>query len=186
MPRTEILHERRVFSAPNHTFEVQRSTLAPAPSARTRTDGPSLELPGLIPSWKAIMRALRRLRPTALAASKQRERGRAGLAWRAWRGLRCRLRRSSSATDRAASRGWAAARSQRALDTTPPTPSAPRLRDRSPRPSRAASDRWTAEMPAIVGRHREGPVATKRRRPTHVGRETPPWDGLREGSLFER
>lgn len=54
------------------SLEEPRLPSGPLPSFGQ--DIPSLELPGVIPSWKAIMRALRRLRLTALTASKQRER----------------------------------------------------------------------------------------------------------------
>jgi hypothetical protein len=87
----------------------------------------------------------------------------------------------------AASRGWAAARSRRALDTTLPTLWTPRRRDRSPRPFRcAASGHWTAGTLATEDPRRGEPVATTSQRPTHAECETPRWQGLGEGSLFER
>jgi hypothetical protein len=100
---------------------------------------------------------------------------RVGRVWRAWRDLRCRSRRLSSATSRVASREWVAVRSRRVRGTTPPTPSTPRPLGRSPRSFRhAASDHWMAGTGALTGRRREEHVATKSRRPTHAEREGPP------------
>lgn len=114
--------------------------------------------------------------------------GSAGRAWRSspeWIGRRCRPRRSSSAKDRGAWRGSAAARSPRVPGTTRPTPCPPRRRGRWPRPSRhAASDRSTAGRRATADRTHGESGATMSRRPMRIRPERP--RKLGERSLFER